>query len=119
LESVNGWVRRAESGHWEEMGAVVRDRELLPVDTDTASVWANKCVMSYKAKRLREREHKEDVYCICRGPEVGFMVCCDLCGEWFHGACVASNPAIDWDGVDIYVCIDCSESKERGSYVYR
>ncbi|CAN0038377.1 unnamed protein product [Choristocarpus tenellus] len=28
-------------------------------------------------------------YCLCRGPNDGsFMVGCDSCEEWFHGACV-------------------------------
>ena len=29
------------------------------------------------------------VYCICRKPDNGdFMICCDVCEEWFHGKCV-------------------------------
>ncbi|XP_076457207.1 uncharacterized protein LOC143291265 isoform X2 [Babylonia areolata] len=29
------------------------------------------------------------VYCICRKPHGNkFMICCDKCGEWFHGQCV-------------------------------
>ena len=28
------------------------------------------------------------VYCICRKPEGGFMICCEVCGEWYHGRCI-------------------------------
>jgi histone demethylase JARID1 len=27
-------------------------------------------------------------YCICHESESGFMINCDVCGEWYHGACV-------------------------------
>ena len=27
----------------------------------------------------------QEVFCICRQPEGNFMICCDQCGQWFHG----------------------------------
>ncbi|KAF7727360.1 hypothetical protein EC973_007603 [Apophysomyces ossiformis] len=29
-----------------------------------------------------------DVYCLCRTPESGLMIECDMCHEWYHGPCV-------------------------------
>ncbi|XP_052851307.1 CXXC-type zinc finger protein 1-like isoform X2 [Drosophila gunungcola] len=30
-----------------------------------------------------------ELYCICRQSHAnGFMICCDNCNEWFHGACI-------------------------------
>ncbi|KNC47488.1 uncharacterized protein AMSG_02505 [Thecamonas trahens ATCC 50062] len=34
-----------------------------------------------------------DVYCLCRGPEEGQMVLCDVCAEWFHVQCVGWEPS--------------------------
>jgi [histone H3]-trimethyl-L-lysine4 demethylase len=29
-----------------------------------------------------------DVFCICRRPEAGMMIECELCHEWYHGRCL-------------------------------
>ncbi|KAI9723005.1 MAG: hypothetical protein M1812_001454 [Candelaria pacifica] len=29
-----------------------------------------------------------DVFCICRQPEAGMMIECELCHEWYHGKCL-------------------------------
>ncbi|KAF1996473.1 PLU-1-domain-containing protein [Amniculicola lignicola CBS 123094] len=29
-----------------------------------------------------------DVFCICRKPEAGMMIECELCHEWYHGKCL-------------------------------
>lgn len=47
------------------------------------------------------------VYCICRRPDNGdFMICCDVCNEWFHGTCVgvAKRNAIE---IKKYSCPKC------------
>lgn len=49
-------------------------------------------------------------YCVCRGPNDGsFMIQCNECMEWFHGACVD----IDSDKaalIDIFLCPQCDKS---------
>ena len=30
-------------------------------------------------------------YCLCRGVSKGFMLGCESCDEWFHGACINLN----------------------------
>ncbi|KAI9834573.1 MAG: hypothetical protein M1819_002949 [Sarea resinae] len=30
----------------------------------------------------------KDVFCICRRPEAGMMIECELCHEWYHGKCL-------------------------------
>lgn len=38
---------------------------------------------------IDDADDDQTLYCVCRRPhERRFMVCCDGCGEWFHGACV-------------------------------
>jgi histone demethylase JARID1 len=29
-----------------------------------------------------------DVFCVCRRPEAGMMIECELCHEWYHGKCL-------------------------------
>ncbi|KAG8513298.1 Death-inducer obliterator 1, partial [Galemys pyrenaicus] len=52
------------------------------------------------------------LYCICRQPHNNrFMICCDRCEEWFHGACVGISEArgrlLERDGED-YICPNCT-----------
>ena len=64
------------------------------------------------------REHPDEVmtsakgddrvYCLCRKPWQGrFMIQCNNCSEWYHGACVniTQTDAVD---IDIYQCDDCN-----------
>jgi hypothetical protein len=46
-------------------------------------------------EREREREGQE-VYCFCRKPQRQneFMIACDRCNEWFHGACLGKNTGV-------------------------
>ncbi|XP_049849797.1 uncharacterized protein LOC126320385 isoform X2 [Schistocerca gregaria] len=45
-------------------------------------------------------------YCICKGPEHGFMICCDVCEEWFHGPCVGVTPQ-QAECIQRYTCMAC------------
>ena len=40
-----------------------------------------------------------EVFCKCRLPEEGSMICCDCCEEWFHQACV-NVPSDVWNKDD-------------------
>ena len=66
-------------------------------------------------RRLREKsddpkpDTAEDpqLYCLCRKPWQGrFMIQCDRCDEWFHGACVNVTPTEALD-IDQYTCLKC------------
>ena len=47
------------------------------------------------------------VYCLCREPWQGrFMIQCDGCDEWFHGACVDITPT-EALSIDEYQCGKC------------
>jgi len=48
--------------------------------------------------------------CLCRRPYEGFMIGCDICDEWYHGACISVS-AVQADKVDKYICLRCSISK--------
>ncbi|XP_071948705.1 uncharacterized protein [Antedon mediterranea] len=54
-------------------------------------------------------DEDDGLYCTCRKPWEGrFMIECDLCGEWYHGACVNITPAETID-IDRFKCTKCAE----------
>ena len=36
-----------------------------------------------------------NIYCVCRLPDSGRMICCSLCNKWYHNACV-TTPKKAW-----------------------
>ena len=56
-------------------------------------------------ERLGGTSQKNE-YCICRGPNRGFMIQCNECKEWFHGPCVKVDKQAA-KVIDIYLCPNC------------
>ena len=56
--------------------------------------------------RIRGKESYE-VYCICKLPECGQMICCNSCMEWFHDDCV-KVPKATWKKDSHWFCQSCS-----------
>ncbi|XP_059156808.1 nucleosome-remodeling factor subunit BPTF-like isoform X2 [Physella acuta] len=57
---------------------------------------------------------KEKLYCVCKTPydESKFYIGCDLCSNWFHGACVnISEDRAKF--IDSYTCEDCRKQQEH------
>ncbi|XP_017076822.2 LOW QUALITY PROTEIN: death-inducer obliterator 1 [Drosophila eugracilis] len=57
------------------------------------------------------------LWCICRQPHNNrFMICCDLCEDWFHGTCVGVTKAMGTEmenkGVD-WKCPKCVKKQEE------
>uniref|UniRef100_A0A665UV67 Nucleosome-remodeling factor subunit BPTF-like n=1 Tax=Echeneis naucrates TaxID=173247 RepID=A0A665UV67_ECHNA len=73
-----------------------------------------------KKKKLSStsKDHKKDtkLYCICKTPydESKFYIGCDLCSNWFHGACVGITEK-EAKKLEDFVCNDCKRGQEGGS----
>ncbi|KAG1175086.1 hypothetical protein G6F70_004532 [Rhizopus microsporus] len=60
-----------------------------------------------------------DLYCICRKPESGIMVECDICKEWYHNPCVRVPRSVVRSSIS-YVCPICdNDSKKALAHVSR
>ncbi len=62
-----------------------------------------------KDKDMKDEDEDEPIYCICRGPEAGFMVFCDKCEDWFHGSCVGLKKK-QAEKLEKYICPNCAPS---------
>ena len=71
--------------------------------------YCRSCVRRREAEAFRRRR-----YCVCRGTWDGksFMIACDSCGVWYHGACVGiAHRTLDdatYAAFKRYVCPGCS-----------
>ncbi|XP_043591529.1 uncharacterized protein LOC122571618 isoform X5 [Bombus pyrosoma] len=74
-----------------------------------------------------EEEEEEDnsdseddpdrLWCICKRPHNNrFMICCDVCEDWFHGKCVhvskAMGQQMEEKGIE-WVCPNCAKKKDE------
>jgi COMPASS component SPP1 len=64
-----------------------------------------------------DSESDSGPYCLCRGPDDHrFMIACDRCEDWFHGACIGMDKHTGEKLVQKYICPNCSEG---GRYTTR
>jgi hypothetical protein len=69
--------------------------------------------MTYDDEQQSEEEEEEEqngsskIFCICRGPEKGFMIQCSKCDEWYHGKCVKITEKMAAK-IPVYVCDRCA-----------
>ncbi|XP_078611546.1 nucleosome-remodeling factor subunit BPTF-like isoform X3 [Branchiostoma floridae x Branchiostoma japonicum] len=72
-----------------------------------------------KSKMIRTSQSSRDkdrkLYCVCKTPydATQFYIGCDLCSNWFHGACVGITEK-QAEQMDSYTCPDCSRLTEDG-----
>ncbi|KAG1048342.1 hypothetical protein G6F43_009262 [Rhizopus delemar] len=55
---------------------------------------------------------KLGLYCICRKPESGLMIACDICKEWYHNPCVRVPRSVVRSSIS-YVCPICNNEEKK------
>lgn len=60
----------------------------------------------------KRKTEDEWLYCICKTPydPAQFYVGCDMCANWFHGACVQVSPETA-KNMDEWTCADCTQAR--------
>ncbi|TKA58632.1 hypothetical protein B0A49_12633, partial [Cryomyces minteri] len=60
----------------------LRDKPRMPVEPSSREHTPE------ESRGQDESLSNRDVFCICRKPEAGMMIECELCHEWYHGKCL-------------------------------
>ena len=59
-----------------------------------------------------DAESDHGPYCLCRGPDDHrWMICCEICEDWFHGECINLSKDIGESLVEKFVCPNCTKGK--------
>lgn len=59
-----------------------------------------------------DEESDHGPYCLCRGPDDHrWMICCEICEDWFHGECINLAKDIGESLVEKFVCPNCTKGK--------
>ena len=61
----------------------LRDKPRMPVEPSSREVTPDA-----GAPIADGSNSSRDVFCICRKPEAGMMIECEICHEWYHGKCL-------------------------------
>ena len=98
IRSARGWVSRLKRSKIEH--------------GETNSGKVSKLIGEYDSLLISMPEEASKLnqaiqgYCICRQPYDGFMIGCDGCDEWYHGACIGVSES-QADRYDKFKCIRC------------
>nr|XP_034189527.1 uncharacterized protein LOC117608463 isoform X4 [Osmia lignaria] len=125
-------VRAEEEEEEEEERAEEEEEEEAPNEEEEEDV--ENIDEEQKRKQIgedddeeEEEEEEEDnsdseddpdrLWCICKRPHNNrFMICCDVCEDWFHGKCVhvskAMGQQMEEKGIE-WVCPNCAKKKSE------
>lgn len=84
----------------------------------TSSDYSSSDAESDQESDYNSENDPDRLWCICRKPHGDkFMICCDICKEWFHGHCVGVTKLMgdrfEKEGKE-WFCGDCQEKLRSG-----
>ncbi len=101
LRATRGWLLRVKKC------GLTNGHAQVAVSTVTELINEHNTFFVTAMDELSELKHVMCGYCVCRQPYEGFMIGCDGCEEWYHGACVGITQE-QAQKFDKYVCVRCS-----------
>ncbi|KUL92420.1 hypothetical protein ZTR_02263 [Talaromyces verruculosus] len=82
------------------------DRFRPPVEPSSRDNTPDRILENPSTSWFEAKSRKRDVFCICRLPESGMMIECELCHEWYHGKClkIARGKVKEFDKYTCPIC---------------
>ncbi|MCP9265948.1 PHD-finger family protein [Dirofilaria immitis] len=72
-----------------------------------------------KVEQAGKINGEEQTHCLCgSSDESSFMICCDHCGIWYHGACLQVTRT-QANRIETYACPPCISKNNNLKIVYR
>ena len=89
-----------------------RNRDIKIINHDHLKPCSDQELPKWLAKEQKTiTEGRKHTYCICGQPDDGeVMISCDVCYEWFHGACIGIPSSYQATRMGDYICPQCSSS---------
>lgn len=108
----------------EQLNEEPREKRHKPKEIDSAfEQFSSSDYSSSDAESDRESEYNSEddpdrLWCICQKPHGGkFMICCDVCKDWFHGHCVGVTKLMgdrfEKQGKE-WFCTECQDKLRSG-----
>lgn len=87
-------------------------------DQYTSSEYSSSEAESDQSSDCNSEDDPDRLWCVCQKPHGGkFMICCDICKDWFHGHCVGVTKLMgdrfEKQGKE-WFCAECSEKLRSG-----
>lgn len=112
------------SEHLEDEEPTIRKRQHSSRDSDQAfddalsSDYSSSNAESDDDSEYNSEDDPDRLWCICQKPHEGkFMICCDICKDWFHGHCVGVTKLMgdrfEKEGKE-WFCMECSDKLRAG-----
>lgn len=101
LKSYMEYVERKNASCFD-----LEDRCRPPVEPSSRGNTPDGLLENTHSNWWEAKSRKRDVFCICRQPEAGMMIECEICHEWYHGKClkIARGKVKEFDKYTCPVC---------------
>lgn len=102
LDSVEIWQRKAK----RIFGKVNAPVALLKTHVEVLDQKIKNAFDQEDKYNANRDENDHTIFCVCRRPESGTMICCEKCMEWYHCRCLKFARGKSKE-VDNYICPIC------------